>query len=232
MASMNSNNNDRTPHARQVKHQGCDHDYSDSSDALYIPYKVRHVSNASPYSVPDDGPTKVELEMEWIGRDVDVFNDSFGNTSVKKVVKDFQRDNHGKKYIEKLELAQKLTRCDEDTWNTYSWQEQLEHGGDEQRALQSVVVSSRNSHQQKTINNDTKMGDLKNKQSTKLKKKLQKKYDDAVVGMMSDIKATKNAKRNAKRRAKAKKTKETLNFTPTKEQEEWFWGEAPHGGDE
>lgn len=202
MASMNTNNNDRTPQARQVEQ----------------------------HTWHEDGSYGVE-ELDWEGRNVDVFNDSFGNVSVRKVVKDFQRDNYGKKYIEDLELAQKLTRCDEDTWNSYSWQEQLDHGADEQRALQNVVLSSRNKHNQKTINNDTKMSDLKNNKTVELKKKLQKKYDDALEGMLSDIKTTKNAKRNAKRRAKAKRTK-MLNFTPTKEQEEWFWGGAPHGGDE
>ena len=61
---------------------------------------------------------------------------------------------------------------------------------------------------------------------TERKTRLHKKLDK----QKAEEKAAENRKkRNAKRRAKKKLTKKTLNFTPTKEQEEdfWFWGKAP-----
>ena len=61
-------------------------------------------------------------------------------------------------------------------------------------------------------------------------KRLSDKHEEKEQAKAAELKRLKNAKRNAKRKAKAKKTKKILNFTPTKEQEEWFWGAAPHVG--
>lgn len=174
------------------------------------------------------------IEVEW-GRgndDVDVHNDTFGSSSIKKIIGEFARNNRGIKYLNQLELAQKLTRQPEDDFLKADIDEQTRQGHAEQEAIQSIITSSKRPNAQKIQKNHSKMDDLKNDAVVALREKLQKKYEDRMVQIHEEEKRLKNAKRNAKRKAKAKKTKKTLNFTPTKEQEEWFWGAAPHGGDE
>ena len=172
------------------------------------------------------------IEVGWGNDDVNVHNDVFGSSSIKKIIGEFARNNRGIKYLNQLELAQKLTRQPEEDFRKADLDEQTRQGHAEQEAIQNIVTSSRKlPGAQKTQKNHSKMDDLKNKAAVALRKKLQKNYYDRMAQIQEEEKRLKNAKRNAKRKAKSKKTKKTLNFTPTKEQEEWFWGAAPHGGD-
>ena len=173
-----------------------------------------------------------EIEVNWGNDQVDVHNDAFGSSSIKQIIGQFARNNRGIKYLNQVELAQKLTRQPEEDFLKADLDEQTRQGHAEQEAIQNIITSSRRTNTQKVEKNHSKMDDLKNKAVVALRENLQKKYEDRMAQIQEEEKRLKNAKRNAKRKAKAKKTKETLNFTPTKEQEEWFWGAAPHGGDE
>ena len=172
------------------------------------------------------------IEMDWGNDQVDVHNDTFGSSSIKKIIGEFARNNRGIKYLNQLELAQKLTRQPEDDFLKADIDEQTRQGHAEQEAIQNIITSSKRPNAQKIQKNHSKMDDLKNDAVVALREKLQKKYEDRMVQIHEEEKRLKNAKRNAKRKAKAKKTKKTLNYTPTKEEDEWFWGAAPHGGDE
>ena len=172
-----------------------------------------------------------EIQVDWAGNDVDIYNDTFGCSSIKKVIGELSRNNRGVKYLNQLELAQKLTRTPEEDFLKADLDEQTRQGHAEQEAIQNILTSAKRGHAQKIQNNHSKMDNLKNNAVVVLREKLQKKYDDYLTEIQDEKKRLKNAKRNAKRKAKSKKTKKTLNFTPTKEQEEWFWGAAPHGGD-
>ena len=175
---------------------------------------------------------EIDVSDSWGEEDVDVYNDTFGSSSIKKIIGEFSRNNCGIKYLNQLEIAQKLTRSPEEDYRNADIEEQTIQGHAEQEAIQSIITSSKRPNAQKIQKNHSKMDDLKNDAVMGLRGKLQKKYENYLAEIQEEEKRLKNAKRNAKRKAKAKKTKKTLNFTPTKEQEEWFWGAAPHGGDE
>lgn len=173
-----------------------------------------------------------EIEVNWGNDQVDVHNDAFGCSSIKQIIGQFARNNRGIKYLNQVELAQKLTRQPEEDFLKADLDEQTRQGHAEQEAIQNIITSSRRTNTQKVEKNHSKMDDLKNKAVVALRENLQKKYEDRMAQIQEEEKRLKNAKRNAKRKAKAKKTKKTLNYTPTKEEDEWFWGAAPHGGDE
>ena len=157
---------------------------------------------------------------------VQITNDSFGQTSIKQTVNGLMRCGYSVKYVEQLELAQLMCQGDD--------------RGSEFDLIQGIINSSKKSPRlQKDQENRCKIDSIRNEVMEAAAAKTRHKREEAmikqkqtVIAEQAEKQATKNAKRNAKRRAKAKKTKETLNFTPTKEQEEWFWGGAPHGGTE
>ena len=171
------------------------------------------------------------IQVEWGNDDVDVHNDVFGSSSIKKIIGEFARNNQGIKYLNQLELAQKLTRQPEEDFLKADIDEQTRQGHAEQEAIQNIVTSARKPAAQKIQQNHSKMDDLKNKAVVALRENLQKKYEDRMAQIHEEEKRLKNAKRNKKRKAKAKATKKTLNYTPTKEEDEWFWGAAPHASD-
>ena len=220
MASMNTNNN------APIKRDGWK--TNGTVEDKYVFYN-QNTHNKSLVLAP---PQPIELEWGECGGVMDVHNDTFGSSSIKQIIGQFARNNRGIKYLNQVELAQKLTRQPEEDFLKADLDEQTRQGHAEQEAIQNIITSSRRTNTQKVEKNHSKMDDLKNKAVVALRENLQKKYEDRMAQIQEEEKRLKNAKRNAKRKAKAKKTKKILNFTPTKEQEEWFWGEAPHGGDE
>ena len=168
----------------------------------------------------DDFEEDDVLEFNGETLKVQITNDTFGTTSVKQTVKALMRRGYSKKYIEQMELAQLLSQGDDESCESEFY------------LIQGIINSSKDSERDRhDQENRCKMEAIHN-DSRRLAVKTLLKRKQTDIAEQAEKQATKNAKRNAKRRAKAKKTKETLNFTPTKEQEEWFWGGAPHGGDE
>ena len=157
-----------------------------------------------------------------------IINDNFGTSSVLEVVAQFQRDNVCDKAIMDIQLAQELCRIPNNEFFNNDPIVQEQNSESQAILLQGIITGTirKNHHKSEQIN-EVNNDEIINRQVRDLRKKLYYKYQEQESIAATDKKADKNAKRNAKRRAKAKKTKETLNFTPTKEQEEWFWGGPP-----
>ena len=146
-----------------------------------------------------------EIQVDWAGNDVDIYNDTFGCSSIKKVIGELSRNNRGVKYLNQLELAQKLTRTPEEDFLKADLDEQTRQGHAEQEAIQNILTSAKRGHAQKIQNNHSKMDNLKNNAVVVLREKLQKKYDDYLTEIQDEKKRLKNAKRNAKRKARQRR---------------------------
>ena len=156
-------------------------------------------------------PLKVQIE-----------NQTYGPSSTRECINTLQKQNVSSNTIKKIELAQLLAEPEGFGW-----------GQAELDLIQGIIASDgvsrgrgwRTKGAQKKCENSAKMNKNISLCWQEMRKRLLVKEADAEDQKQKD----KKAKRNAKRRAKAKKN--TLNFTPTKEQEkdvaEWFWGEAP-----
>ena len=164
---------------------------------------------------PSTNPSPIQ------GASYKINDKQYGSQSISRLIGEMLAENVSSDVIARVKLAQMLTRDPNLHSNDCSNAESTQ--------LSGIMKDSYKTHSQ------LKRHENEEKQEEKIVatvKRLSDKHEEKEQAKAAELKRLKNAKRNAKRKAKAKATKKVLNFTPTKEQEEWFWGAAPHGGDE